>query len=132
MTKNFDLFIEKLINSFEELPAIQPYGFWISPLGKIYSVGTMEHHIVAKNIIEHFEPNLKEIYENDPLKSFSEFLISKGFLRLNLEYDFCYIDNIYYPEGTTDTTKVKPTRIADTTAKDIAKYYNMEFKYLYK
>jgi hypothetical protein len=133
MTKNFDLFVEKLINSFEELPSTRPYGFWISPKGKIYSVITMDHVGEGKNIVNYFEPELKEEFEKYPYISeflikqgvhVSDFLIKKGFLRTVFMEDEMLIDNYYYDVEKKKNIKQPPTNKAKKTAQDIAIFYN--------
>jgi len=132
MTEKFDLFIEQLLSKFDELPNDMPYGFWISPLGKMYSVSYMQHNRVAVNIITKFESYLNNLYESDDniIKNRGDFLISKGYLRLNTDKYGCYIDCTYYPDSSNVTKRKTPTRIAEQTAKDIATFYNIPVKYI--
>ena len=122
MTKNFDLFVEKLINSFEELPTVRPYGFWINPEGKMYSVSSMDHLGEAKNIVNYFEPNLKEEFKGH--LDIKDFLIKKGFLRTVFMGDEMLIDSYYYDFTEHTYIKQTPTNKAKRTAQDIAMFYN--------
>jgi len=123
MTKNFDIFVEKLINSFEELPISRPYGFWISPEGRMYSVFNMDHFGEARNIINFFETRLKDVHEKDK-GNIKDFLIRKGFLRTVFMGDEMLIDNNYYDYEQGKYIIVPPKPKADKTAKDIAIFYN--------
>lgn len=124
MTKNFDLFVESLIKSFVDLPDFRPYGFWVSPTGKIYKVGNMMHDYVAEDIIEFFEPKLKEEYEKLDYCP-KDFLIYKGYIRLVFTPDGLSADNEYYNFNGRYVT-VKNTNTAIKTVKDIAAFYNTD------
>jgi hypothetical protein len=137
MTKNFDIFIEKLINSFEELPSHPPYGFWISPGGKIYSVGHMMHGFVAENILDFFEPKLGKEYRDSNNNVFDkkDFLMKKGYVRLTRDYDtigLIYVDVFYYDSSKRKYVPVNISQIAKKTIKDIGAFYKRDIKYLNK
>lgn len=133
MTEQFDLYIEQLLSSFGDLPEDMPYGFWVSPHGKIYSVSYMNHNKVAIDIITQYEPRLNDLFENDSntIKNRGDFLNSMGYLRLNIDEYNCYIDCTYYPTSASiNIRRIKPTRLAERTAKDIADFYKVPVKYI--
>lgn len=132
MTKKFDLFTEGLLSSFTELPEEVPYGFWITPNGKIYTVDYMKHNSVAIDIIKQFEPHLDDIFERGSIKNRGDFLISMNYLRLNISSDTCYVDCTYYPDSSNVIKRIKPTSKAKKTVEDIAMFYDIPVVFIYE
>ncbi len=121
MTEKFDTFVEKLINSFEELPQNPPYGFWISPEGNLYTVlSSFGHESEAIKILTTYEPkyNTQKYYDDH-----GWFLIKKGFVRIVIENDEMYLDHSYYEEGRPIVVPISPK--ARKSAKDISDFYNL-------
>ncbi len=92
MTKRFDNFIKRTLaneskipdlysKSFIDLPQEPPYGFWLFPDNKHYTVvsRTAQHEIYALHIIDEF-PNFKPAYNE--LQDAYDALFSLGFTRV--------------------------------------------------
>jgi hypothetical protein len=94
------------IYSFKQLPDSEDYGYAIYPDGSFDIVGDVyEHEVMLKK---------------RGFKSYKSFF-SKGGVRMS--YD--YFDSMYYIDAWT---KQSNSRRALNTAKDIAKFYNIDYK----